>query len=341
MDPKDWRARLPGSPELLPFAIDPRTDRVELLALQPVDYEKASFLDARLTAPVAAVVPFAELQAAAAALPVAADFIFHIGHAGSTLLSRLLGQHAAVFSLREPMALRAFATGDGWDAAALDARLTTFLALYSRTWRPGQRALIKATSSVGEIAGRLLTLAPGARAVMMTLRPEPYLATILGGPNSRVELEGAAASRIARLRRRFPDAGFRLDGLSIGELTAMSWVCEMAGLVAGAAGRAERVLWLDFDTFLADPAAALAAALGLIHGDAAEAPRLAQSPYLQRYSKAPEYAYGPEVRAQTLAAARRDDAAEIARGLAWLDDAARDPRLAPVLAAADSAIPGR
>src|SRR5436190_8181677 len=254
MDPKDWRARLPGSPELLPFAIDPRTDRVELLALQPVDYEKASFLDARLTAPVAAVVPFAELQAAAIGMPVAADFIFHIGHAGSTLLSRLLGQHAAVFSLREPMALRAFAA-DGWDAAALDVRLATFLALYSRTWRPEQRALIKASSSVGEIAARLLAVAPGARAVMMTLRPEPYLATILGGPNSRVELDNVAASRIARLRRRFPDAAFRLDGLSIGELTAMSWVCEMSGLVACAAGRAEHVLWLDFEAFLADPTA--------------------------------------------------------------------------------------
>jgi hypothetical protein len=113
----------------------------------------------------------------------------------------------------------------------------------------------------------------------------------------------------------------------------------MAGLAAAADAHGSRVLWLDFDAFLADPQAGLAAALGLLRCEAGDAPRLAQSAYLQRYSKAPEYAYGPQVRADTLAAARRDDAAEIARGLAWLDEAAADPRLEAVVRAADSALP--
>src|SRR5688572_2824855 len=106
MQTQGWQARLRASPELLPFDIDPATDRVELRALQPIDYEKASFLDRRLAQAVAASVPFQELAAEAADLPRACDFIFHIGHAGSTLLSRLLGQHPTIFSLREPQALR-------------------------------------------------------------------------------------------------------------------------------------------------------------------------------------------------------------------------------------------
>src|SRR5262249_8815284 len=152
--------------------IDPAADRVELRALPPVEYEKASFLDGRLTAPPLLNVAYPDLADAAAGLPVACDFIFHVGHVGSTLMSRILGTHPTAFSLRAPLALRTFAqaelTGRPWDEAALAARLQTFLALYSRTWRPGQRALIKATSLVGELAERLLAAAPDARALLMT-----------------------------------------------------------------------------------------------------------------------------------------------------------------------------
>ena len=47
------------------------------------------------------------------------------------------------------------------------------------------------------------------------------------------------------------------------------------------------------------------------------------SPVLTRYSKAPEYAYTPEVRAQILREARRDHRDEIRKGLAWLERLAR------------------
>lgn len=342
MSPASWPERLRASPELFPLDFaGPET--VELVALSAADYERASFLDGRLARPTVATVAYAEAAAAAALLPVAADFIFHLGHVGSTLLSRLLGGHPAVFALREPQILRSFAEAAArrapWVGEAYDARLRTFLALFSRTWRAEQRALVKATSFVGELADRILGLAPDARALLMTASPESYLATILGGPNSRRELTALAPGRLARLEGRVGEAPWTLQGLSVGELAAMSWASEASALARAAAAHSGRTAFLDFDRFLADPRLGLAWALrGL--GRAAEPGRieaLLGSGHLERYSKAPEYAYGPQLRREVLDAARRDFGPEIRRGLAWLEAAADLPAIADALALAEGA----
>ncbi len=63
-------------------------------------------------------------------------------------------------------------------------RLSTFLKLWSRTFAPGQRALIKATSYVSEMAAELLARPSAPRAIFMTVSAETYLATILGAEHS-------------------------------------------------------------------------------------------------------------------------------------------------------------
>lgn len=343
MTPPSWRAQMRASPELFPLDLDPVGDGVTILKLSRVDYERASFLDGRLEPPPVLRTSFADLALAADGLPVACDFIFHVGHVGSTLLSRLLGFHPQVFSLREPQALRTFVqaevAGGPWPPAELDRRLATFLSLYSRTWAPPQRALIKATSLVSELAARLLELSPGSRALMMTVAPATYLATILGGPNSRLELKAAAPQRLARLSRRLGVPLGAADALSEGELAAMSWACEMTGLVAAAEAHRARASWIDFDRFLDDPAQGLAAALTALHGraDPAAVARLMASGFLERYSKAPTYAYGPQVRREVLAAAEAEAGGEIRRGLAWLERRAEHAAVAAALTAAAEA----
>ena len=47
-----------------------------------------------------------------------------------------------------------------------------------------------------------------------------------------------------------------------------------------------------------------------------------RSGYLERYSKAPEWAYGPDLRRRVLQAARQGGGHEIRKGLAWLEAAA-------------------
>ncbi|HYR00335.1 MAG TPA: hypothetical protein VET86_09850, partial [Casimicrobiaceae bacterium] len=53
--------------------------------------------------------------------------------------------------------------------------------------------------------------------------------------------------------------------------------------------------------------------------DARYLSEVGRSPVLTRYSKAPEYGYTPEVRAEILRESRRDHREEIRRGLAWLE----------------------
>ncbi len=322
-----WPERLLASPELFPLDfVSPEV--VDVRALAPADYERASFLDARLDNPFVAHLPYSDLAQAAGGLRVAADFIFHIGHVGSTLMSRLLGRHPQVFSLREPQALRSFAEAElrqaPWGPAEFRARLAVFLALYSRTWRPEQRVVLKATSLVGEIAPGLMQAAADARALFMYVRPESYIATILGGDNSLGELRIGARSRRERLARRLGPASQAGESLSDGELAAMTWACEMTALRAAAAALGDRVLWLDFDAFLADPAAGLSRALRHLRRDpdSIHVKAMLRSGYLERYSKAPEWAYGPDLRRRVLQAARQGGGHEIRKGLAWLEAAA-------------------
>jgi hypothetical protein len=337
MPPAETLNRLAASPELFPLTLDAATDRVRFVRLAPVDYEKASFLDERVEAPESGEMPFAEVAAAMADRPIACDFIFHVGHVGSTLLSRLLGTHPRVFSLREPQVLRTLTAaedlGRPWSDAELDQRLAVFQALFSRVWAEPKRALVKATSVVSRLAPRILALNPDGRAIAMTTPAEAYLATIFSGQNL-TDVRRSAPLRIAALNARLGAAPWAAEDLSPGELAALSWTADMLAFAALDARFGDRVMRLDFEAFLADPAAGVAAVLRHLHGeaDAAEAQRIAASAYLQRYSKAPEYGYGPELRAQVLAQSRRLAADEIAKGMAWLDTAAKAwPQIAAVV----------
>src|SRR5882757_1849972 len=137
---------LGASPTLFPYMLDVPRDSVSFLRLTRADYERASFLDARLLNPQISshALPWAQVAAAidAAGLTERCGFIFHIGHVGSTLLSRLIGAHPAAFSVREPMVLRTLAQL----ALAPEPPLVGCLKLLSRTFEPRQLAVIKATS---------------------------------------------------------------------------------------------------------------------------------------------------------------------------------------------------
>jgi hypothetical protein len=96
------------TPVLYPLSLEDETGAVRFLTLEEAAYRDASFLDERLIAEPALADwrPWPEVERAAAPLAVSCDFIFHIGHVGSTLISRLLGRCAGVFSLRETAVLR-------------------------------------------------------------------------------------------------------------------------------------------------------------------------------------------------------------------------------------------
>jgi hypothetical protein len=327
---------LTRSPELFPAGLDLKADLVTFVRQSEADYRKASFLDQRLFAPpnLVRTLHYAAVADAAATLLERCHFIFHIGHVGSTLLSRLVGEHPKGLSLREPLVLRALAqlriepetAPRPWDEAEYDRRTATFLKLWSRTFSPDQQPVVKATSFVSEIADQLLARAYKPKAIFMFVPAEVYLATILGGPNSRQEARAFAPLRLRRLKKRLGGGNWTLSALSEGEVIAMSWACEMAALTAAARGAGDRLKWLDFNAFLANPVLQLKAALHHLDIEASdeEVRRIAESEEMRRYSKAPEHAYDAKLRRDVLNQAREQFEAEIGWGLNWLERAAQE-----------------
>ena len=316
------------SPELFPYAFDERSDHVTLIRLTRADYENASFLDRRILTPKtpSSAIPWdlAAKSIEAAQLREHCRFIFHIGHVGSTLLSRLLGAHPQVFALREPMVLRTFANPhpmmSGGDFAD---RLAGILKLLSRTFEANQASVVKATSFVSELAAGLMLRASALPAVALYVSAESYMATILGGPNSRQEAKILAASRIERLQRRLGHEEWRSSSLSEGEILALSWACEMSALAEAIAVARERILQIDFDQFLHDPGTLLDVFRHFgVAVSSDEVRAILAGPDMRRYSKAPQFAYDTDLRIAVLNEARAIHAAEIHRGLAWLDRAA-------------------
>jgi hypothetical protein len=324
---------LAATPLWFPHLLDPVTDRVLLVEKTEADYRDSAFLDERSLKAGGARHGVEWWHLAAAFPPAArrdAHYIFHIGHVGSTLVSRLLGELPQLLSLREPLILRTFAERLAergqpealWDPGSIAGRLDVLAALLSRTFRAEQRVLVKASSFVSEVAADLVP--KDSRALLLHTGPERYFETILAGPNSRQELAMTAQARLKRLHRAVGGERWRLWELGEGERVAMAWAAEMTSLASAANALPGSSMWLDFDSFLAAPAPALAALAAFfgISLDRAGAEHLAADPLMRRYSKAAEYEYSRELREEVLAGARRDQAPAIAAARRWLDEAA-------------------
>ena len=312
-------------------ALDANSGLVRLIEMTPDAYRAASFLDDRmLQGPLAAHTrPLAEI---AAAIPGDARndarWIFHIGHVGSTLVARLLGELDGVLAVREPRILR--------DVAAMtsDQRKSIVPAiqkLLSRTFSSGEAALVKATSFVSEVAAELVP--PGERALFLYANPRTYVATILAGENNLKELAALAGDRARRIAdriRTFPVGG------SAAHLAAAAWACEMTALEAAAETMTDRhILWANFDELLVDMETGLSRLADYFgfEAPAEQVREIAAGPLMTRYSKAPEHEYSPVLRRQLIEQELGLQGAQIEDALAMLGKAAtHSPLLARALA---------
>lgn len=297
-------------------ALDPSAGSVRFVAMDRDSYRAASFLDDRLLQqPVdAQIVAWPAVEAAVAGeLRTDARWIFHIGHVGSTLVSRLLGELEGVLGIREPRILRDLAMSP---PAVRAGYVGPMAKLMSRTFAADEIACVKATSFASEIAAELVPT--NERALFLYARPGNYVASILAGENSLKELHALADYRRQRLQLRglsFPQP--RNDA----ERAAIAWACEMTSLEAAAESMADRRIdWTDFDAMLGDMPAALARVadhLGL-DSDPATLRAIVAGPLMQRYSKALEYEYSPALRNELIAQEVRCQEGRIEAAVAML-----------------------
>jgi hypothetical protein len=319
-------------PTLYPQIYDAARDAAYVIGMDAAAYRAASFLDERVQRP-GEWQAWPQIEAmATAAEPRPLHVIFHTGHVGSTLLSRLIDETGVVLGLREPLPLRTLAQMQDAGDPRFTPRLAGFVRLWSRGFLGTHSVVLKATSTGGRIAPQLLDARPDARAVYLNLEAEPYLATLLAGANTLTDLKGFEAERAARLRTL---SGAAWQATSVGELAAMTWLSESLTRARALEGFKGRVLPLDFEAMLADLPGTLGAVLAHLRIPAPPgfAASVARSPVLTRYSKAPQqFEYSPHFRGQLLAQARREHAAEIRKGLSFLERiAAQDSRAAALL----------
>jgi hypothetical protein len=311
-------------------ALDPAKGLVRLVAMNRDSYRAASFLDDRLlqAAVDAEVAPWTLIeQAMAGQLRSDARWIFHIGHVGSTLVSRLLGEIEGVLAVREPRLLRDLALTPADFRQRFVAPVPK---LMSRTFGEGEIACVKATSFASEIADALVP--PGERALFMYATPRNYVASILAGENSTKEARLLAGSRSQRLNSR----GIYLPAQGDAGLAAAAWACEITALEQVAKRYSDRnILWTDFDAMLGDLASALTAVaehFGFVTAAVAE---IANGPLVSRYSKAMEHGYSASLRRELIGEAAEQFAPAIEEALAMLERAAeKSPLLARALARA-------
>ena len=326
----------PGSNEIwhdarwLAQALDPRAGLLRAVELGPEDYRQASFLDDRLLQAGRPnhLVDWADIERGRPdGARSDARWIFHIGHVGSTLVSRLLGELNGVLAVREPRALRDLTF---FPREVRDLFIPTARALMSRTFTKDGVAVVKATSMVSEIAAELV--GDNGRALFLHASADTYIRTILAGDSSPAELQTLSHFYRARAAR----AGIELGDpfTSQAKIAALVWACEMSAL-EGAADKLSggAVSWADFDEFLDKPASQLEGLCQFFElgNEPGEVTRIAQGPLMNRYSKALDYEFGPETRRRRLADAGETHSQEIASALAMLTQAAEK---APLLARA-------
>lgn len=296
-------------------------------------YRQASFLDGRMITPQTegGWVPLQHikdtvLQGPPAGAPV--HFIFHMGHTGSTLLSRLLDETGLVQPLREPLVLREWAElhdrrgdpGSLMSPADIDALMEVMLRLWGRCREAGQSAIVKATSTAARVGGPLMTARENARAVYLSMAAEPYMAVLLAAAETVVDIRGHAEERIGRLTAHLGATPKPLYAMGTGELIAASWLAEALTRESLGQRLGARLMMLDFDTLLTELPTTLERVvkhLGLAAGQE-HIDRMAKSPILAQYSKAPEHAYSGALRQQIIERSRREHRAEIAEGMTFL-----------------------
>ncbi len=179
----------------------------------------------------------------------------------------------------------------GASNSPLDCHLPALLKLWSRTFEPGARAVVKATSFASDLASPLLD-APMRRARSWCVAAGVLSRNDLRRPQRADGSQALAPFRLARLRaatrlrlanRRSEPGRDRRDGLALRD----------GGARGGRSSAGARVRVMNFDNFLAEPRAELAGAFQHfgVRVTAGELDRIVDSPDMRTYSKAPEFAY--------------------------------------------------
>ena len=338
-------AGLLQSPDCLLHELDTVNRRGLVVRISEADYRRASFLDHRVLKPETQGnwFPLEAIQSQTEGLlpPPAPHWIFHVSHCGSTLLSRLLAELPGNLPVREPLALLALSMtrrelglvtsrldSTGWD------RLSSLtLRLLSRTYRKDQRVLLKATSACSNLLAPVLTRDPVSRAIMLHTDLETWLTIMLRKEGVRENGRFYAPAWFADFCELTGRRDLGLAALGDAEQFALNWLTGMLHFQRAREQMPERVLSLEFEDFLAQPAANLEQAARFLGLDPAGVAQAVGGPLMKSYGKNPSIPFDAAERQREMEESRRVAGSEIRNGMVFAERLCNEmPMLAPVTA---------
>ncbi len=180
--------------------------------------------------------------------------IFHCGHVGSTLLSRILAGTDRVLPVREPLVLRTLsAVGietdkpwSVWDRTKWESILSRVYAVLSRPYRSGQTVLVKATSICTNLIDSVLVARPHDKIIGIYATFDLYFAAMTRDPSLMLDLNGHLVARFKEYDRLSGGSHFALHELDPLQIIALSWLVNLQPMLNAASHTPERVQLVDF-----------------------------------------------------------------------------------------------
>lgn len=340
MTPATLLTELKRGPDCLLQDLDLVNRRGLLVQLNEAIYRGASFLDHRALQPdtAGAWFPLPQLLEEARDIRPArpAHFIFHVSHCGSTLVSRLLAELPRCLPIREPLTLLSLAQqyreldnpASRLDAPGWDALFNLSVRLLSRSYR-GEQVIIKATSACSNLLPLLPDSSPGSRTLLLYADLETWLSTMLRNESVRENGRFYAAAWLKDFLTLTGQNDLRLATLTDAEQFTINWLTGMLHFEHARTAAPEQVLQMDFEDFLAAPAASLHKLGGFFGLETARAEELCAGPLMRAYAKNPKKPFDAARRRQELAEARTQMGAEIETGFVLAERLMKDiPALA-------------
>ena len=334
---ESWISDLGNRHDIFPFQMDMIQDKILLIQISDEQKQQASFLDQRLlnSQTQGCWIPWQDLIKKVDLLPTSPSphYLFHVGHCGSTLLSKLISYAENTQSLREPLPLRSIAQemADQPEGRAFlsQQKIDNYYDTLAKLWTRGyNQTVIKATSVCTDLMKYTNSRTRTSKFVFLYNRPETHLITLLAGQNAVTDLRGFAQLRIQRLRQN-TGLDIRLENLNLPKLALLSWLSETTSIVANSLHCNKRCLSIEFEEFLAAPRETLIRTLN--HYEITTKPETIKaainSPVMNTYSKAPEHKYNADTRRAILNETKLKFSSEIKQGLDWLSDLSKESPL--------------
>lgn len=338
-------AGLRQSPDCLLQNMDLVNKRGLVLRVSEALYREASFLDDRMFTPQMEGFWFpmdAILETAGGLDAPAPHYIFQVGHCGSTLISRLLAELPGNLPVREPMSLLTLAMArrdlgrpSVWVSEAQWQRYFELAnRTLARTYRPGDCAIIKVTSTAGNLLEALPSEPVNApQMLLMYISLESMLAVMLRTPSLRDSIHAYSPAWITDFCRLTGRDDVCLTDLDDAQQIAVKWLGLMRLFTLALEIMPGQARLLNFDDFLRSPTKSLTNIAKHFHLQASvqQIDKLFSGPLMRSYSKIPAQSFDPAQRQLELQEARTLFKAEIERGLRWAETLCREtPVLAPL-----------